>query len=136
MKTVVIYYSMTGNTEMMAEAIAKGAKADLFSVSDFPKDAINDYDVVILGCPAMGADELEDGEFKPFYDEVSPVLVNKKVALFGSYEWNEGGPWMDNWLEDAKGKGLTITDSLRVYSTPGQEDLEKCEAFGASLVKE
>ncbi len=135
MKSIVIYWSMTGNTEMMANAIAEGAKADLFQVSDVNPDDLNNYDVIFLGCPAMGADELEDGEFAPFYESVTDILINKKVALFGSYEWNEGGPWMDTWISDATSKGITVVDSLRVYSTPNDEDLANCVAFGSNLVK-
>lgn len=135
MKAVVIFWSMTGNTKMMAEAIAKGAKADLFNVSEIAPAKVENYDLVILGCPAMGADELDDTEFLLFYEEIAPLLIDKKVALFGSYEWNDGGPWMDNWLADASAKGITVSDSLRVYSTPSETDLAKCEEFGKNLIE-
>lgn len=82
---------------------------------------------------AFGADELEDGEFLPFYEEITPILQNKKVALFGSYEWNDGGPWMDNWYNDALDKGLDIVDTLRIYSTPTATDLEACFNFGQKI---
>ena len=76
MKAVVIFWSMTGNTKMMAEAIAKGAKADLFNVSEIAPAKVENYDLVILGCPAMGADELDDTEFLPFYEEIAPLLID------------------------------------------------------------
>ena len=67
-KTAIIYWSGTGNTEAMANAIFDGAKevnADtkLFSVDQITADEAQDYNNLILGCPAMGAEELEDGEF-------------------------------------------------------------------------
>ena len=72
MKVAVIYWSATGNTQTMAEAIAegvneKGGHAELFYVSDFEGN-ITEYDIVALGCPAMGAEELEEYEFRPFFD--------------------------------------------------------------------
>ena len=54
MKAAVIYWSGTGNTEQMANAIAEGAGAELFSVSDFTGD-IADYDRIAFGCSAMRA---------------------------------------------------------------------------------
>lgn len=65
MKTAVIYWSSTGNTEAMAKAVAEGAGAECFAVSEFSGN-VEDYDAIALGCPAMGAEELEDSEFEPF----------------------------------------------------------------------
>ena len=62
MKIAVIYWSGTGNTEMMAKAVAEGAGAELFSVSDFSGN-IADYDRLAFGCPAMGSEVLEEDEF-------------------------------------------------------------------------
>ena len=66
MKIAVIYWSGTGNTEMMAKAVAEGAGAELFSVSDFSGN-IADYDRLAFGCPAMGSEVLEEDEFEPFF---------------------------------------------------------------------
>ena len=68
MKAAVIYWSGTGNTEQMANAIAEGAGAELFSVSDFTGD-IADYDRIAFGCSAMGDEVLEESEFEPFCTE-------------------------------------------------------------------
>ena len=83
MKTAVIYWSGTGNTEAMANAIAEGAGADLFSVSDFSGN-IADYDKIAFGCPAMGAEVLEEDEFEPFFESIEGDLNGKDIALFGS----------------------------------------------------
>ncbi len=53
MKAAVIYWSGTGNTEQMAQAIADAAGAELFAVSDF-SGSIADYDRIAFGCSAMG----------------------------------------------------------------------------------
>ncbi|MCM1382358.1 MAG: flavodoxin domain-containing protein [Muribaculaceae bacterium] len=95
MKTAVIFWSGTGNTEAMAQAVAESAGAELFSVSEFSGN-VGDYDAVAFGCPAMGAEVLEESEFEPFFTEIESSLNGKKVALFGSYGWGDG-EWMRNW---------------------------------------
>lgn len=91
-KTAIIYWSGTGNTEAMANAVLEGAKAvnpdvSFFEVSEISADAAAEFDVLILGCPAMGAEELEESEFEPFFAELEHKLTGKKTALFGSYGW-------------------------------------------------
>ena len=92
-KIAVVYWSGTGNTELMANRIAdgieKGGKsAETFFVTDFSKDKIADYDHIVFGCPSMGAEVLEEGDFDPFFTDIEASLKDKKVALFGSYGWN------------------------------------------------
>ena len=98
-KVAVIYWSGTGNTEAMAQAVAEGAKAagaevDLLTCADV--NGVEAYDAVALGCPAMGAEELEDSEFLPMLESIEAALVGKKTALFGSYGWGDG-EWMRTW---------------------------------------
>ena len=90
MKAAVIYWSGTGNTEQMANAIAEGAGAELFSVSDFTGD-IADYDRIAFGCSAMGDEVLEESEFEPFFTAIEGALSGKTIALFGSYGWGRTG---------------------------------------------
>lgn len=135
MKTAVIYWSGTGNTQQMAEAVAEGAVAELFSVSEFSGN-IEDYDRVAFGCPAMGAEELEDSEFEPFFSGVVDKLSGKKVALFGSYGWGDG-EWMRNWTEQEKGAGAEVVngEGLIANEAPSDDDLENCRSLGQALVK-
>lgn len=77
MKTAVIYWSGTGNTEAMAKAVAEGAGAELFDLSDF-SGSIDDYEAIAFGCPAMGAEELEEGEFEPFFSGIESKLSEKR----------------------------------------------------------
>ena len=91
-KIAVVFWSGTGNTKTMAEAVLAGAKdagaeADLFEAADFDKSKVAAYDAFAFGCPAMGAEELEDSEFEPMFSDVEGSLSDKKVALFGSYGW-------------------------------------------------
>ena len=135
MKTTVIYWSGTGNTEMMAKAIAEGAGADIFTVSEFSGN-IEDYDKIAFGCPAMGAEVLEEDEFEPFFTDAESKLSGKTVALFGSYGWGDG-EWMRNWEERVKNSGAVLLndEGFIVNETPSDDDLAKCTEIGKELSK-
>ena len=122
MKVAVIYWSGTGNTEQMAQAIAEGAGADLFAVA--------------FGCSAMGDEVLEESEFEPFFAEVEGELSGKTIALFGSYGWGDG-QWMRDWVDRAKADGAVVfgDEGLIVNETPSEEDLENCKQFGENFAK-
>ncbi|MBQ5976940.1 MAG: flavodoxin [Oscillospiraceae bacterium] len=131
----VIYWSGTGNTEAMAKAVLKGAGvgAELFSVSDFDESKIDCFDAFALGCPAMGSEALEDGEFEPFFENVKASLAGKKVALFGSCGWGDG-EWMRSWEDSCAEAGITLAvDSVICNDAPDSEALEACKALGAAL---
>lgn len=128
MKVVVIYWSATGNTKIMAESIAegvneKGGNAEIFYVSDFEGN-IEDYDLVALGCPAMGAEELEEYEFRPFFDAEKEKLKETNVVLFGSYDWGTG-EWMESWKEECIENGINVTKTYIANNTPEQEQIEE-----------
>ena len=139
MKAAVVYWSGAGNTEAMANAIAegmkgKGAEVTVFTASDFGADKAAQFDVLAFGCPAMGAEVLEEDEFEPMFTEVESSLKDKKVALFGSYGWGDG-EWMRNWEERCINNGISLaTDCLMINETPDEDGLMKCNAFGAALV--
>lgn len=135
MKTAVIYWSGTGNTEQMAAAIAAGAGADLFSVSDF-SGSITEYDRIAFGCSAMGDEVLEESEFEPFFASIESTLSGKTIALFGSYGWGDG-QWMRDWEERVKADGAVLLngEGLIVNETPSDDDLELCKALGAKLAE-
>ncbi len=135
-KLAVIYWSGTGNTQVMAEAVVEGAKAagaevDLLACTDVGD--VSAYDAVALGCPAMGAEELEDGEFLPMLESIESALPGKKVALFGSYGWGDG-EWMRSWEARCTEKGIALAaDSLIVNEAPDDDGIAKCKALGAAL---
>ncbi len=138
-KTAVIYWSGTGNTEAMANAIASAVKAaggdcGLFPVSEITAAQAAEYDVLALGCPAMGAEVLEEGEFEPFFEELEGSLRGKNVALFGSYGWGDG-EWMRTWQERVTDAGAVLVGGEGVIANeaPDDEALEKCEALGRAV---
>ena len=134
MKTAVIYWSGTGNTEAMANAVAEGAGVDAVNVSDFSGN-IEEFDALALGCPAMGAEVLEEDEFEPFFIGIEGKLSGKKVLLFGSYGWGDG-EWMRNWQErvTAADAELIGDEGYTVNEAPTDDDLAKLKAIGAELV--
>ncbi len=72
-KVAVVYWSSTGNTEAMANAVAdgireKGGEAVLHTCEDFDGSKVAEYDAIAFGCPAMGDEVLEDTEFEPMFD--------------------------------------------------------------------
>ncbi|MCM1523642.1 MAG: flavodoxin [Ruminococcus sp.] len=135
MKTAVIFWSGTGNTEAMAQAVAEGAGADIFAVSDFSGD-ISDYGAVAFGCPAMGAEVLEEDEFEPFFAAAEDKLNGMRVALFGSYGWGDG-EWMRSWEDRVKSDGAVLVGGEGVIANeaPSGDDLERCRELGAMLAE-
>ncbi len=133
MKTAVIYWSGTGNTEAMAKAVAEGAGAVLLQVSEF-SGSLDDYDAVAFGCSAMGDEVLEESEFEPFFAGIESSLQGKKIALFGSYGWGDG-EWMRNWVDrvNAAGADLVGGEGLIVNEMPDDTQLAACRQLGAAL---
>ena len=136
-KIAVVYWSATGNTEAMANAVAdgakeKGAEVDVITAAEFGTDAVSNYDAFAFGCPAMGDEVLEEDEFQPMWDEVKGSLGDKKVVLFGSYGWGNG-EWMDAWKEDAEEAGVNVIDSLIINEQPDGDGIATCQALGSQL---
>ncbi|MCR5452367.1 MAG: flavodoxin [Lachnospiraceae bacterium] len=136
-KVAVVFWSGTGNTEMMANAVADGAKGAGADVSvygcEFTADNLKEADAVAFGCPAMGAEVLEEGEFDPMFTSIEAGLAGKKVALFGSYGWGDG-QWMRDWEDRVSSDGgQLVTESVMANNTPDDSALSDCQALGAAL---
>ncbi len=126
----VIYWSGTGNTESMANSICQGAGGQLFEVSDFNVGDTENYEKLMFGCPAMGAEGLEDSVFEPVFTELEKNLKGKKVALFGSYGWGDG-QWMKDWEERVVNDGAELFESgLTINESPDDSALALCTDFG------
>ena len=138
-KIAVVYWSGTGNTEAMANAIAKGItdagkEAECVTVADASLDSLKEQSVFALGCPAMGAEVLEETEMEPFVTGVEEFASGKKIALFGSYGWGDG-EWMRDWVERMKTAGVIVVngEGLICNEAPDDEAIIACEALGAQL---
>ena len=126
-KVAIVFWSQTGNTETMANCIAEGAGANatIIPCSEMNAAKLGEYDVVAFGCPAMGAEQLEESEFEPMFSDLEGSLNGKKVALFGSYGWGER----------AQGDGAQVFggEGLICNEAPDDDVQAACRKLGADL---
>lgn len=138
MKIAVVYWSSTGNTEAMAQAVAEGARkagasAELFTATEFDGGKVDAFDAIAFGCPAMGAEELEDSEFAPMFESCESKLSGKKIALFGSYGWGDG-EWMRTWEDTCRNDCASLVcDSVICQEAPDDDALNACRSLGEAL---
>jgi len=123
----IVYWSQTGNTQAMAEAISEGVteagkEAKIIDVTDASLDALKTEKVFALGCPAMGAEVLEGS------------VGGKTIALFGSYGWGDG-QWMRDWVERMEAAGARVLngEGLICQEAPNDDDIAECKALGKQL---
>lgn len=139
-KIAVIYWSGTGNTEKMANLVVEGARlaeaeVELFSASDFNKEKIEEYSAIALGCPSMGAEQLEDSEFEPMFDSIKSSLKDKSIGLFGSYGWGDG-EWMRTWQDDCESLGAKLADDAIICNGEPDSDIsDDLKNLGKTLAK-
>lgn len=140
METVkIVFWSQGGNTAAMAAAVAEGAqeagsKAEIINVSDASAADLQSMKGFALGCPAMGAEVLEEMEMEPFMCELEGSLAGKSVGLFGSYGWGDG-QWMRDWEERCKAAGAAIVggEGVICQETPDDGAIASCRALGKAL---
>lgn len=142
MSISVVYWSGTGNTQMMADAVAEGirsagAEAEVVAVADADAAALASETAFALGCPSMGAEQLEETEMEPFVEALEPLVSGRKILLFGSYGWGDG-EWMRDWAERMKKAGAVLVreEGVTANETPDEEALEECRAAGRELAAE
>ncbi len=137
-KVAVVYWSGTGNTAAMASAVMdgakeKGAEVDIYTSATFDASMMDQYDAIAFGCPAMGAEVLEESEFDPMFMECESKLSGKKIALFGSYGWGSG-EWMETWADNCKNVGAQFAcDYVICNGAPDADGTAACKALGSAL---
>ena len=139
-KIAVVYWSGTGNTEMMANLVTEGAKnaggeVTIFTASEFSSDQVDNFDAIAFGCPSMGAEELEESEFEPMFSSCESKLNGKKIALFGSYGWGDG-EWMRTWEDMCRSDGaVLVCESVIANETPDNDASNACKMLGKALTE-
>lgn len=140
-KVSVVFWSQSGNTAAMAEAVGKGitaagCEAAVVEVGSASLDALKEEKAFALGCPAMGAEVLEEMEMEPFVTEVESFAAGKTIALFGSYGWGSG-EWMEDWVNRMTSAGATVVngEGLICNEAPDEDGLAECEALGKALAQ-
>ncbi|SCI96173.1 Flavodoxin [uncultured Clostridium sp.] len=136
----IIYWSGTGNTESMANLIGEGISSqgktvELLNVEKVNIDDIKNEDILILGCPSMGNENLEEVDFEPFIESLQNLENSKKACLFGSYGWGDG-EWMRNWEDQMKNYGFELPlESVIVNETPEGDEATRCVKYGEDIAK-
>ena len=141
MSVSVVYWSGTGNTQTMAEAVAKGieeagGQANLMEVGSADAAVIAQESAFALGCPSMGAEQLEESEMEPFVEALEPLVSGKTILLFGSYGWGDG-EWMRDWADRMKNAGAQLIREEGIIANEAPEDdvLEELKAAGKELAE-
>lgn len=138
-KIYVVYWSQTGNTQAMAEAVGAGIaeagkEAVVVDVNSASLDELKNATAFAMGCPAMGAEVLEECEMEPFVCDVEKFVSGKTVALFGSYGWGDG-QWMRDWVDRMNAAGATVLggEGVMCQETPDDAAVAECNNLGKQL---
>lgn len=137
-KVAVVYWSGTGNTKDMANAVVKGAsdagaQVEVYEADSFNSGMMDSFDAIAFGCPSMGDEELESSDFEPMFEDCKAKLKDKKIALFGSYGWGDG-EWMENWQKDCEDNGaVLVRDGVICNYEPDDDVVSELESLGKEL---
>lgn len=135
----IVYWSGTGNTEIMAQKVAEGVReagqevvvlsVDLADASELKKAG-----AFALGCPSMGAEQLEETQMEPFMCDLESGIGGKRIGLFGSFGWG-GGEWMRDWEERVRNAGASVIgeEGIIVNGAPDEDAEDKCKELGRAL---
>ena len=140
-KAAVIYWSGTGNTEAMANAVAGGHERRRSRGLPSQRGRRERRRVSPGLTPWRSAARPWAPKFskRTFSSRCSPSckkqFVGKSAALFGSYGWGDG-EWMRTWEQDCRGANISLAcESVICCETPGDIELEACRELGRELVK-
>ncbi len=129
----LIYWSGSGNTETMAMHLKEkleecGVNLYFSEISEMDEDAFFDNELLIMGSPACGTEQINEDYFEPLMEDSGSKFEGKSVFLFGTYGWG-GGEYMETWTEDLQGLGAKIEfDTVIVEGEPSDETLEELAA--------
>ncbi len=141
-KALIIFGSTTGNTEEMSDLVKKALEeadfeAEVKDVTDASvSDLTAEHDLLLLGCPAYGDDEIElQEDFADFYDQLDGIQLNgKPFAVFApgdtSYEHFCGSvDMLEEKFEEMGGK--LVNDGLKIDGDPGDAEDEIASWVGS-----
>jgi flavodoxin I len=140
---IMVFASMTGNTEEMANSIAEGIRetGNDLEINDIIESSsastFEQYSGIILGSYTWGDGELPD-EFLDLFEEMDEIdLTGKKTVVFGSGDtgYDQFAAAVDILIEKLKERGAEIVlEGLKVDTNPTNEDIERCKEFGREFV--
>lgn len=143
-KVMIVYASLTGNTEECAEILEEaleelGAEVELAeSVFADPED-FKDYDIAIVGTYTYGTDADLPDEIVDFYEELEEVDLSGKIyGAFGSGDtfYDKYCQSVDDFDEQfAKTGAVKGAESVKVDLNPEEQDIENLKVFAERLIK-
>ena len=138
-KISVVYWSQSGNTAAMAEAVAKGVtdagkEAEIVFVSSASIDELQSESAYANGCHAYGAEVHEEDELGTNVTELEGSVAGKTIGLFGSYGWGDG-EWMRDWVDRMTAAGATVVggEGAICQDAPDDDAKTACEELGKKL---
>jgi flavorubredoxin len=136
-KILILYYSRTGNTEKMANAVAEGAKNSHVEIEiNFHVDAetLSSFDAIIIGAPTYHHDVPID--FKNLFEEAAFKGINLKGKIggtFGSFGWSGEAPKLILEILKNKFEMEIAQPPLLVRYNPDQAALNACRDLGQKI---
>lgn len=149
MKTLVLFHSLFGNTNTIAQAIADEiaikAAVEIMPLGKLKPKALEDVDLIIAGTPTHNAD---------IPPEVRTILIHlpkkclegKRVATFDTslkFNWfvdlfNPAAPKLANELRKLGGEPVGVPQSFWVSDKEGplsEGEIDRAKAWARSLLK-
>ncbi len=137
-KVLVLYYSRTGNTEKMANAVVEGAqssgKVEVELNYHVDAESLSDYNAILVGVPTYHHDMPVD--FKNLFEEAAVQGINLKdkiAAAFGSYGWSGEAPKLILEIMKNKFEMRVIEPPLLAKYGPDQAMLNACRDLGKKV---
>ena len=130
MKVEVRYYSRSGNTKMLAEAIAKGTNVSAISVDKKDSEIKDDVDVLFIG-GALYAYGL-DKNLKQYLNTLNNDKVKKAVVFSTSWISKHSIDLIKNALIE---KGINVEEEyFYTKNKPSDDELKEAENFAKKIV--
>ncbi len=133
---MLVYLTKSGNTRLVAEAIAEGARSMELDAEAVSLCDINVKDITKAEAIAIGSPTYEQRMLAPI-EKLLDSLDRKKCrgklgVAFGSYGWSGEAPLLI--AKKMRELGFKVLDPvLRVQYTPMEKDIEACGLLGKDI---
>ncbi len=119
MTTCVVYFSRTGNTKRLAQAIADTSKAPIYDLASTQPSSVANFDLLILGTPVEGASPAKEAFA---FIQAMPKVEGKKAILFCTYRIFGNERTMKKMEKELAAKGYeTVLKVSKKGMKPDQE---------------
>jgi flavodoxin I len=142
MDIIIVFASMSGKTEFMANCIAdtlvkKGHHVDVREAAMTFAEDLRPYETILIGSYTWGDGEIPDEAIDLFEEIENTDLTKKKVAVFGSGDstYTHFARAVDIWEQALLEQGgKLLTQGLKVDQETEDYVREKCHLFCEQLV--